>query len=96
MYVAISTVGPFYLISATGMLANTHDVSFAAQGLGGGSTVIFYGEQIVYANEYDAGSEVNSEFCTDISGSVCQGLGAGVRITDGAEGFEHIHAGIHG
>ena len=46
------------------------------------------------ASVYDAGSEVNDENCTNIPGPVCGG--AGDSPGDEAEGFVHIHPGIHG
>jgi hypothetical protein len=52
------------------------------------------GKVHVYANAYDAGSEANAELCEHIPGPPC-GNG-GVRNIEGAEGYVHIHAGIHG
>ena len=42
----------------------------------------------------DAQSEANTELCDHIPGPPC-GNG-GVRVPEGAEGYVHIHAGIHG
>jgi len=52
------------------------------------------GQHIYPATVYDAGSERNSEDCQYIPGPPC-GNG-GVRDTAGAEGFVHVHNGIHG
>lgn len=43
---------------------------------------------------YDAGSEANTESCDHIPGPPCGS--PGVRVTDGAEGFVHVHRGIRG
>ena len=45
-------------------------------------------------NAYDAGSEANNEICAFIPGPSC-GIFF-VRDPEGAEGYVHIHAGIHG
>lgn len=48
---------------------------------------------------YDAGSEVNDELCASIPGPnfvECGGPGGGGAPVAGAEGFVHVHAGIHG
>ena len=49
---------------------------------------------MVEAEAYDAGSERNSEDCAYIPGPPCEG--AGVHDPAEAEGYVHIHAGIHG
>lgn len=49
---------------------------------------------MVEAEAYDAGSEANSESCTYIPGPPCGN--AEVRDTGDAEGFVHVHAGVHG
>jgi hypothetical protein len=53
-----------------------------------------FGEKTFAADPYDAGSEANSEFCEFIPGPPCEN--PGVRDTANAEGYVHIHAGIHG
>ena len=75
-------------ISAIGMLAVTNDAFFAVRGVG----VKKKGEQTVHASAYDAGSENNSESCDYIPGCGSPF----VRDTDEAEGFVHVHSGIHG
>jgi hypothetical protein len=42
---------------------------------------------------YDAGSEANTELCEHIPGPPC---GNQARMLTGAEGFVHVHRGIHG
>jgi hypothetical protein len=80
----------FKLISALGMLVTTNDTFFAIRDE---KAPILKGK-IVEAEAYDSGTEVNSELCEFIPGPPC-GNG-GVRDPEGAEGFVHIHAGIHG
>jgi hypothetical protein len=84
-------IGPFRLISAAGMLADTNDAFFAIRG----TLPLRTNEKlVVYANAYDAGSEGNSESCDHIPGPACGS--PGVRNTADAEGFVHVHPGIHG
>lgn len=77
-------------ISAIGMLAVTNDAFFAVRGVG----INKRGEKTLYGLAYDAGSEANSESCNYIPGPPCGN--PFVRDTDGAEGFVHVHSGIHG
>ncbi len=77
-------------LSVAGMLVTTNDAFFAVRGAR--TWGIFL--EPLHASAYDAGSEVNSENCSDIPGPPC-GNG-GVRNTADAEGYVHIHAGIHG
>ena len=86
----IGTRGRARFISAAGMLVTTNDAFFAIQGI----RVPKKGETVVDAAAYDAGSEANSEDCDFIPGPPC-GNG-GFRDTGDAEGYVHIHAGIHG
>lgn len=77
-------------LSAVGMLASTNDAFFAMRGV----QVPLFGKVEVEAGAYDAGTETNNESCVYIPGPPC-GSG-GVRDTSGAEGYVHVHAGIHG
>ena len=43
---------------------------------------------------YDAGTENNNEMCRFIPGPPCGNRG--VRDTAGAEGYVHVHRGVHG
>jgi len=81
----------FPLITIAGMFASTNDafVSIHDQKLDFG-----FDKNTYQATVYDAGSERNSEDCQFIPGPPC-GNG-GVRDTSGAEGFVHVHSGIHG
>jgi hypothetical protein len=75
----------FRTFTAVGMLVTTNDAFFAARGKVG--TALFEGDV------WDAGSEANTQRCSDIPGPPCGN--AGVRVTNGAEGYVHIHSGIH-
>jgi hypothetical protein len=90
MTLEITTRGRFRYISAAGMLVTTNDAFFAIRGV----RVPSRGERVDEAEAYDAGSETNSEDCAYIPGPPCGS--SGVRDTSGAEGYVHIHAGIHG
>ena len=90
--VEIMAEGDAKYFTATAMLAVTNDAFYAVRGIrlpkGVGDSVR------VHADAYDAGSEVNSESCAFIPGPPCNSAGA--RDTAGAEGFVHVHSGIHG
>lgn len=78
------------LISVAAMLVTTNDAFLAVR------DVWFLGKynKIVDAVAYDAGSEINSEDCQDIPGPPCGEPNEHPDIE--AEGYVHIHAGIHG
>jgi hypothetical protein len=79
-------------LSLAGMFVTTNDAFYGLDSLplfGDGPK-----RRMVYGTVYDAGSEANNEDCDFIPGPPC-GNG-GVRDTDGAEGFVHIHRGIQG
>ena len=87
--VRIQTSGPNRVISAVGMLVTTNDAFF------GLNSVRPRGRSTTYrVAAYDAGSEANNEDCDFIPGPPCGN--PGVRDTDQAEGFVHIHNGVHG
>jgi hypothetical protein len=86
----ISTRGRFRFVTAAGMLVTTNDAFFAVQKL----RILPNRAVQITAEAYDAGSEANSEDCSYIPGPPCSG--GGVRDTGNAEGYVHIHAGIHG
>ena len=79
-------------LTLTAMLATTNDAFAAVRGIrlpnGIGDTVTVYG------NAYDAGTEANSEDCDFIPGPDCNNPFE--RDTGGAEGFVHVHSGVHG
>ena len=72
------------------MLVVSNDAFFGAQGL----ALPRSGTVRYRAIAYDAGSEGNSELCSQIPGPPCGN--PGVRNLATAEGFVHVHAGIHG
>lgn len=76
------------LLSIASMLVSTNDAFVGANALDLSKS------RTVYLNVYDAGSEANSEDCAFIPGPPCGSHGA--RDTGGAEGYVHVHAGIHG
>lgn len=78
------------LISLAGMLVSTNDTFVGLSGI----LRPPFGTQSHYAIAYDAGSEANTEACTDIPGPPCGN--AGVRVTEGAEGYVYISPGISG
>ncbi len=78
------------LLSIAGMLVTTNDGFFAVQDL----AVPSRSGITVEADAYDAGSELNSEDCAFIPGPPCGNVG--VHDPSAAEGYVHIHAGIHG
>lgn len=86
----ISVQGRNRRITAVGMLATTNDTFFALRG----AKAPRHGSATVQAVAYDAGTEANNESCAVIPGPPCGH--PNVRATDGAEGFVHVSAGIHG
>jgi hypothetical protein len=84
-------MGRFRLITVAGMLVTTNDAFFAAR------DIWFLGRRnvTVEAVAYDAGSEINSEDCQDIPGPPC-GAPPNDHPDIEAEGYVHVHAGIHG
>ena len=76
-------------ISVVGMLVTSNDAFYGLNGVRAGGRSNSY---LVPA--YDAGSEANNEECASIPGPPCDNPFN--RVTDGAEGFVHIHNGIHG
>ena len=73
-------------ITALGMLVTTNDAFFAGE-----MRAPAFGKSI-YATAWDAGSEANTQDCDHIPGPPCGN--PEVRVTDGAEGFVYVHAGI--
>ena len=90
--VEVRAHGRAKMVSLAGMLISSNDafVGLDGQALPSGSSRVM----VLHAPAYDAGSEVNTESCDHIPGPPC-GNG-GVRVTDGAEEFVHVHRGIHG
>jgi hypothetical protein len=89
--VDVTARGTKVFLSAVGMLATTNDAFFGLDG--------YYLDGHPYARHvdvpaYDAGSEANTEACSDIPGPPCGNHD--VRVTDGAEGVVTLHNGIRG
>jgi hypothetical protein len=83
------------MISLAGMLVSTNDAFVGLDGY----TLPFglfnsLKDTSIDAPAFDAGSEANTESCAHIPGPPCGS--PGVRVTDGAEGFVHVHRGIQG
>ena len=80
----------FDRISMASMLVITNDAFFGLNGVHAPGS----GSKSIRSPAYDAGSEANNEDCNFIPGPPCGN--AGVHATQGAEGYVHIHAGVHG
>jgi hypothetical protein len=80
-------------LSAAAMLGKTNDAFYAVRGI---RLPMRVGESIhVFANAYDAGSELNEE-SADTVGAVDDNPETGEGINENGEGYIHVHAGIHG
>ena len=88
--ITVQTKDDAEYITLGSMMLPTNDGFIALNGVKGpkeGKTRVFY------LRAYDAGTETNDELCANIPGPHC----GGVPFSDGqAEGYVHIHAGIHG
>lgn len=87
--IEIETSGKFSNISVASMLVSTNDAFMAVRGVVAPQRGIIS----VDAEAYDAGSEANSESCAFIPGPPC---GNHIHDPAAAEGYVHVHAGIHG
>lgn len=87
--IEIETSRQYSEISVAAMLVSTNDGFMALRGINAPRR----GEITVMADAYDAGSEANSESCAFVPGPPC---GAHAHDISPAEGYAHIHAGIHG
>ena len=83
-------------LSAAAMLGATNDAFYAVRGvlLPKGVGEITH----VYANAYDAGSELNEESAGTVGalGATDDDPTTGAGINENGEGYIHVHAGIHG
>ncbi|MDX1582349.1 MAG: spondin domain-containing protein, partial [Thermoanaerobaculia bacterium] len=91
--VSVEIEAPFTAnrLTIVAMLATTNDTFMALDRY---RLSPWFGTRVVTVPAYDAGSEFNSEDCDFVPGPPC-GM-AGVRDTEGAEGFVSISSGIHG
>ena len=76
-------------LSLASMLVSTNDGFVSLNGL----SLVGAVERSVRVPVYDAGSEANSENCAFIPGPPC---GNHAHDNSDAEGFVHIHSGVHG
>jgi hypothetical protein len=88
--VEIDVQGTFRSVTVAGMLVTTNDAFFAATS----STLPAGKPTSTTAVAWDAGSEANSESCDHIPGPPCGN--PLVPAPGPAEGYVHVHAGIHG
>lgn len=79
-------------LTLAGMLVTTNDAFYALNGSRG--PIFKEKEKEFYLQAYDAGSEANLELCAHIPGPPCGN--PGVHAPGPAEGFVHVHSGIHG
>jgi hypothetical protein len=79
-------------ISVIGMLVPTNDGFMALNSAHAPET-----SETIRVPAYDAGTETNDELCATIPGppGICEGEGFNPS-REGAEGFIHIHRGMHG
>ena len=90
--VALAALNPAGVddVSMAGMLVVTNDAFFGVNG----AEMPRRGAIQLRSTAYDAGSEANNEDCDYIPGPPCNN--PMMRMTTGAEGYVHVHAGIHG
>ena len=79
-------------VSFASMLVSTNDAFVAYSG----AKIPMVGANTYMAHAWDAGSEANTEACTDVPGPPCSEDSGNARVTEGAEGIVLIHRGIHG
>ncbi len=79
-------------ISLVSMMLPTNDGFIALDGVRADGR---HGE-VYYSPGYDAGSEANDEWCANIPGPTCGGVGPSPGANFGDEGYVHVHRGIHG
>jgi hypothetical protein len=89
-WVEVEGLGNHRYISLVAMLVTTNDAFVGISNVQAPAN----GSVVLMPPAYDAGSEANTEMCSDIPGPPCDG--PGVRVTDGAEGYVYIHPGISG
>ena len=90
----ISSGGEFRYVTAAAMLVTTNDAFFALNGVRLPGDYFFPVPGTYDSAAYDAGSEANDEECASIPGPPCGN--PGIRVTEGAEGYVHVHDGVHG
>lgn len=84
----------FNVISIVSMMVNTNDAFLAIDSRR--LPISRYGDRNYVALGYDAGSEANNEDCAFIPGPACPAGSGNERATEEAEGYVHVHNGVHG
>lgn len=82
------------VLSIVSMMVNTNDALIAIDSKALPRTR--RGGQTFYALGYDAGSEGNNEDCAFVPGPACPDGSGNARSTEDAEGYVHVHNGVHG
>jgi hypothetical protein len=89
--ITVTLTKDYPYVSLASMFINSND-GFVA--LNGG---MLHSGATIYLDGLDAGTEENNEVCSNIPGPACSGISAdNDRATGNAEGFVHVHRGIHG
>ncbi len=88
--VELDTIFSHRWVSAVSMLVTTNDSFMAIRHVRGPNV----GAAVHFSPAYDAGSEANTQSCEHIPGPPCGQ--AGVRMTDGAEGYVYVSPGFVG
>ena len=93
----VKAYGKYSQISVVGMLVTTNDAFYGLSSVELPFNYYFFKNRSrsiqLTADVYDSGTEANTEDCDHIP-IPCGNFG--VRMTEGAEGFVHIHSGFHG
>lgn len=82
------------VLSVVAMLVNSNDAFLAADSAA--LPRARHRSRSLHALAYDAGSEANNEDCAFVPGPACPAGSGNARATEDAEGYVHIHNGIHG
>lgn len=90
--VSLMTTADMNRISVVGMLVPTNDAFVAVNGAPAPAESVTF-----RVPAYDSGTEANDEICVHIPGPPFACMGEGFNPSrEGAEGFVHIHRGMHG
>ena len=90
--VEIESAGRGQMVTVVSMLVSTNDAFAGVRNV----RIPAFGSVDVALRAYDAGSEANTEMCSDIPGPPCAEGSGNMRVTEGAEGFVYVHSGIRG
>ncbi len=92
MTLRVQAHGRFNRISILSMLTSTNDAFVGVNS----TSIPYFGTKSLNAVAYDAGSEKNTELCSDLPGKPCAMDSGNARVPAEAEGFIYVHNGIHG